>query len=244
VPETGTIKSFTHYGKLEAAFCCPPRDGANQALPGAYLSPPVSWRYKVLTTIEYRRPVVIHGDGQFTTGRELEPGGRLPESVYSQAVDALVIGCADVVPVHDGRMLIGLRSREPQPDWWCFGGRMRRGELYQIAAARNIHLELFHGVEGLHVHPDRFVMIGVYNLIWDTRAQEPIENGSHTLSVTMMLALTDMEVEYIRPNDEYRGVQWILPDELVGTPDRFHPCLIEMARAVASRITCAERRGD
>ncbi len=110
---------------------------------------------------------------------------------------------------------------------------MRKGELYQIAAARNIRDELFHGIEWLHFDPSRFGLIGVYNLIWDKRAQQPAENGAHTLSVTMILPLTDAEVRQISPNNEYRRVRWIHPEELLGMPDRFHPCLVEMAQGVA-----------
>src|SRR5947209_4485068 len=82
-------------------------------------------------------------DRQYVTGER--PGGRaalLPEAQYVAALDALVIVCVDVIPLHEGRMLLSRRTREPQPDWWINGGRMRAGELYGEAAARLMRTEI------------------------------------------------------------------------------------------------------
>jgi ADP-ribose pyrophosphatase YjhB (NUDIX family) len=180
--------------------------------------------------------VTIYNHRQFITGEVLLSEEFLPDSVYSQALDALVIGCVDVIPIHNGQMLIGLRNWEPQPDWWCFGGRMRKGEQYQIAAARNVRRELFHERDEIEINPDRFNLVGIYNLIWNKRAQKPVQNGCHILSVTMMLSLTDTEIALLRPNEEYRNIRWVLPDEIIQSPHAYHPCLVQMAKDSATQI--------
>src|SRR5689334_22142293 len=137
----------------------------------------VNMRRTFLDSSSYAQSVRVFRDRQFLTGKEQEKGHLLSSSAYKQALDSLVLACADIVPIHNGRILIGLRTWEPQCDWWCFGGRMRKGELYQTAAIRNVKRELFQGVDDIEIHPNRCVLVGVYNLIWDKRAQEPIENG-------------------------------------------------------------------
>lgn len=180
-------------------------------------------------------PVIAYPDGQFRTGATMQSAAWLPNSVYSQALDALVIACADVTPVYRARMLIGHRTWRPQADWWVFGGRMQRGELYQEAAARNTLRELFRG-DRFTLAPDRFRMIGIYNLIWDQRAQEPSDAGCQHISVTMMIRLTRQEVNGITPNEEYSEVRWITPSAIIADADAYHPCLVQMARDVRMQM--------
>lgn len=184
-------------------------------------------------------PVVAYRDGQFRTGSIAPAAAWLPDSVYSQALDALVIACADVAPVYRGQMLIGRRTWQPHADWWVFGGRMRRGELYQQAAARNILRELFHGSH-FTLDQNRFRVVGVYNLIWDQRAQEPSDAGCQHLSVTMMLRLTRQEVASITPNEEFSELRWILPGAITAATDAYHPCLAQMARDVRRALSKRE----
>lgn len=183
-------------------------------------------------------PVTTYPDGQFRTGSGTKNIAWLPDSVYSQALDALVIACADVAPVYRGRMLIGHRTWPPQADWWIFGGRMQRGELYQQAAARNVLRELFNGGQ-VTLESDRFRIIGIYNLIWDQRAQEPSDAGCQHLSVTMMIRLTRQEFVSITPNEEYSKVRWIAPGAIISDAAAYHPCLVQMARDVQRALTAS-----
>lgn len=183
-------------------------------------------------------PVTTYPDGQFRTGSGTKNIAWLPDSVYSQALDALVIACADVAPVYRGRMLIGHRTWPPQADWWIFGGRMQRGELYQQAAARNVLRELFSGGQ-VTLESDRFRIIGIYNLIWDQRAQEPSDAGCQHLSVTMMIRLTRQEFVSITPNEEYSKVRWIAPGAIISDAAAYHPCLVQMARDVQRALTAS-----
>ena len=121
---------------------------------------------------------------------------------------------------------------------------MRKGELYQAAAGRNVKRELFQDIDGIKLDTNRFVLVGIYNLIWDKRAQEPVENGCHVLSVTMMLPLTDDEVACLCPNEEYRDIRWVFPDEIILMPAVYHPCLVQMARDVIQLVSSASHRGE
>lgn len=191
-------------------------------------------------SIYYERPVVVYPDRQFITGEKPRSDLHLSDPRYSQALDVLVIGCVDIIPVYQGRMLLGLRSWHPQPNWWCFGGRMQKGEIYQIAAARNVQRELFHNLNEFEINPNRFVLVGVYNLIWSKRAQEPVDNGCHMISITMMLSLSKSEVASLKPNEEYRETRWMQPDEIIHSSDRYHPCLVQIAEDLTHLISCTE----
>lgn len=188
----------------------------------------------VLSLNNYSQRVTSHNNKQYVTGRALDTERFLSDPVYSQALDALVIACVDILPIHGEQVLLGRRSWEPQQDWWCFGGRMHKGELYQIAAQRNVQRELFQGVSKITVHPDRFTLVGVYNLLWSTRAQEPAENGCHMISITMMLSLTEEEISFLCPNEEYHDVKWALFDEITLSTDKYHPCLVQMVKDVVA----------
>jgi ADP-ribose pyrophosphatase YjhB (NUDIX family) len=172
----------------------------------------------------YWQQVTSYNLRQYKTGSVQTTGGRVADDIYAQALDHLVIACVDVVIVHNKKILIGKRVWEPQPDWWIIGGRMRKGELYAEAAVRNLKREL-----GVEFDGDRFGLLGVYNLIWDKRAQAPVDNGCHMLSVTMYLELNDKEKAAIKLNEEYSEHSWIEPDEIINRQTTFHPCLIQMA---------------
>lgn len=182
-------------------------------------------------------------DRQFLTGQERQTTTWLPDSIYSQALDALVVVCADIMPLYQGRVLLGRRQWQPQADWWVFGGRMRKGELYQVAAARNTARELFSARDESAIEPGRFQLIGVYNLIWDRRAQEPTDGGCHHVSMTMMIRLTRKEVAVISPNDEYSETKWIAPKAIIADAQSYHPCLVQMARDV-QQLLVPRRLGE
>ncbi len=177
-------------------------------------------------------PVAAYRDRQYCTGEEFYSANWLPDAVYGQALDALVVACVDVIPLYRKRMLIGRRIWQPQADWWVFGGRMQKGELYHTSAVRNIARELFHGQMIPDLSPDRFQITGVYNLIWDQRAQEPMNAGCHHLSVTMMVHFSRQEVASISANEEFSELRWIAPSFLIANANEYHLCLAQMARDV------------
>ncbi|MBV9709395.1 MAG: NUDIX hydrolase [Ktedonobacteraceae bacterium] len=176
----------------------------------------------------YRQPVREYPNQQYMTGMQQKPGTFLSDSTYAEALDALVICCADAAILHQGLWLIARRIWEPHPDWWMIGGRMRKAELIEQALRRNLRRELH-----LDIAEDRLLtIIGYYNLIWDKRAQEPTTNGAHVFSITTAVQLTDEEKACLQLNEEYADAQWVAPFYVIENANQFHPCLVQVARDI------------
>lgn len=176
----------------------------------------------------YERPVRVYPNHQYVTGTHHTPGTFLPDSTYAEALDALVMCCADAAILHQGLWLIARRVWEPLPDWWIIGGRMRKGELIEQALQRNIHRELH-----LDIPEDRLLhIIGYYSQIWDTRAWEPTTNGCHVLSITTAVHITAEEKARMHLNEEYADSQWVHPSYVIEHAEHFHPCLVQVARDI------------
>ena len=178
--------------------------------------------------MSYRQPVKEYPNFQYITGTRQKPGTFMSDSTYSEALDALVVCCADAAVLYQGLWLIAKRVWEPQSDWWVIGGRMRKAERIEQALRRNLRRELH-----LDIPEDRLrSIIGYYNLIWDTRAQEPTTNGCHVFSITTAVQLTDEEKAHIQLNEEYGDSQWVDPLYVIEDPNQFHPCLVQVARDI------------
>ena len=178
--------------------------------------------------MSYWQPVKEYPNFQYITGTRQKPGTFMSDSTYSEALDALVVCCADAAVLYQGLWLIAKRVWEPQPDWWVIGGRMRKAERIEQALRRNLRRELH-----LDIPEDRLrSIIGYYNLIWDTRAQEPTTNGCHVFSITTAVQLTDEEKAHIQLNEEYGDSQWVDPLYVIEDPNQFHPCLVQVARDI------------
>ncbi|HJT57007.1 MAG TPA: hypothetical protein VJ761_10960 [Ktedonobacteraceae bacterium] len=116
----------------------------------------------------------------------------------------------------------------PHPDWWVIGGRMRKAELIEQALQQNLRRELH-----LDLAEDRLrSIIGYYNLIWDTRTQEPTTNGCQVFSITTAVHLTDEKKARIHLNEEYAEAQWIAPSQFIENAGYFHLCLVQIARDI------------
>lgn len=156
----------------------------------------------------------------FVTGNFRSHAVFLPEKEYATVLDNVVIACVDCVVINrNGEMLLGKRIIEPWPDWWIVGGRMRPGESFEEAAARNLKREL-----NLAVDPARFKYLDTLSLVFARRAQPPQENGAHAISITMTLYISDEEKEMISPNEEYEKIQWLGPESIF-IDSRFHPAI-------------------
>jgi ADP-ribose pyrophosphatase YjhB (NUDIX family) len=182
--------------------------------------------------MSYWQPVKEYPNLQYVTGTAQKSGTFLSDSTYSEALDALVICCADAAVLHQGLWLIAKRAWEPQSDWWVIGGRMRKAELIEQAVQRNIRRELH-----LDIPEDRLrSIIGYYNQIWDTRAQEPTTNGCHVFSITTAVQLTDEEKGHLQLNEEYTDSRWVDPSYVRENADQFHPCLVQVARDIVRQV--------
>lgn len=143
----------------------------------------------------------------------------MKEEDYSKSLDNFVATCVDCIVLNSKEeMLLGKRTIEPQPDWWIVGGKMMPGETFEEAVVRNVKREL-----GLNIDSSRFAFLpSIYSLVWSRRQQAPKDNGSHTVSITTILKITDNEVARIKPNYEYEALWWIKPENI---DSRFHPAL-------------------
>ena len=173
----------------------------------------------------YPKPVREYPNRQYITGIQQKPGTFLSDTTYAEALDALVVCCADAALLYEGQWLIAKRAWEPHPDWWVIGGRMRKGERIEQALRRNLRREVH-----LDLREERLLSIlGYYNLIWDTRAQEPTTNGCHVFSITTVVYLTAEEQAQIRLNEEYADFRWVNPIHVRENAEQFHPCLVQIA---------------
>lgn len=181
----------------------------------------------------YEQPVREYPNHQYVTGTQPKPGTFMSDAAYAEALDSLVICCADAVILHRGQWLIAKRAWEPLPDWWVIGGRMRKAELIEQALRRNVRREL-----QLDLPEERLrSIIGYYSMIWDTRAQEPTTNGCHLLSITTAVYLTDEEKARIQLNEEYVDSQWVAPQHVIENASQFHPYLVQIARDVSDMLS-------
>lgn len=129
----------------------------------------------------------------------------LAAEVYTAALDHLVLACVDIVPTHQGQVLLVQRNRYPRSSWWIVGGRMVAGEAPEATAVRKAAQEL-----GLvHLKPDRLQYIGTYSTCFAFRHQTPQHHGSHTLNITYTVELTRSELEKIAVHPhEHETWQW------------------------------------
>mmetsp|Transcript_18239 Transcript_18239/g.25642 ORF Transcript_18239/g.25642 Transcript_18239/m.25642 type:complete len:234 (+) Transcript_18239:58-759(+) len=147
---------------------------------------------------------------QFITGDFKTRKVFLEDKVYGLALDALTKACSDILIVSPDKtkVLLGKRKVHPQPDWWLVGGRGRPGLSPNEAAAANTKREL-----KIDANPERFKVVGSYNLVWEFRQQHPQKNGTADISTVHALVLTEEEFKSSESNmfekQEYSEVKWI-----------------------------------
>lgn len=146
----------------------------------------------------------------------------ISDEAYSQILDNVVIVCVDIILCNaQGEILLGKRQQEPMRDWWIIGGRMRAGESLEEAVQRNIKREL-----GFEADLSTLWQVGVYSMIWATRAQPPQNRGCHVMSITHGLMVEPQEFKF---NEEYKDVRWINP-KTVTIQNGYHPYLVQIVK--------------
>lgn len=146
---------------------------------------------------------------------------RLPEALYSKALDYLVITCVDLAFVREGQLLLAQRTCYPRPSWWLIGGRMVAGESPIVAAQRKAAEE----AQLFDLLPDQFQFIGVYSTCFAMREQEPRQHGSHTVNLTYRVQLTEDERTRIQLSQaEYNShYRWLALSEVEQILDLSNP---------------------
>lgn len=162
----------------------------------------------------------------------------MPLTEYALALDHLVLTCVDLVFLWQKQILLARRNRYPRKTWWVVGGRMVAGESPIATAQRKAIAEA-----GLaHLDSDRFCFIGVYSTSFAFREQAPIHNGSHTVNLTYLVALTEAEKQQVQlSNTEYEaGYQWVDLDQvnrLINPNDSLDQALLAIVHDVKVRIS-------
>ncbi|MBW4583185.1 MAG: NUDIX domain-containing protein [Tildeniella nuda ZEHNDER 1965/U140] len=136
----------------------------------------------------------------------VSPDDRLPEAIYSKALDFLVLACVDLVFTHRNQILLAKRNTEPRSSWWIVGGRMVAGEEPKATARRKAQQE----AQLDDLDASRFQYLGVYSTCFAVRHQAPQQHGSHSLNITYQIELTSEEKERLKlRSDEYDTWQWV-----------------------------------
>ncbi|MGI0486067.1 NUDIX domain-containing protein [Pantanalinema rosaneae CENA516] len=146
---------------------------------------------------------------------------RMPESLYSSALDYLVITCVDLAFVREGQLLLAQRCQYPRASWWLIGGRMVAGESPIATAQRKAAEEAQLG----NLTVDRFQFIGTYSTCFAMRQQEPQQHGSHTVNLTYRVTLTQLEQTQIQLSQtEYNSTyRWLALSEVEQILDLGNP---------------------
>lgn len=171
---------------------------------------------------------------RYDAGDYIEKGFRsyysfIDGTAYAAALDSLVFACVDILVICDNLVLLGKRTRDPEPNWFMFGGRMRPGETLQASAKRLIAVEM-----GLDISEERFDFLTCWSAAWKHRAHPPFDHGSHNVSMTMVLELSIDEEAVIWLNDEYSASKKM---SLVGILEdkTLHPSLRQCVRALTQK---------
>jgi len=119
------------------------------------------------------------------------PNLRLPDKEYADAIQCLVFGCSDIIPINKSKRVVYLSKRisKPAPGWWFIGGRMQINDNPLQAAARNFERET-----SLKLPLERFQLNAIFDYLWKDREQEPQNIGCHGIAFTFTVELSDEEL--------------------------------------------------
>ena len=176
-------------------------------------------------------PPPHHNTGDFKSHRI-----RLPDKEYGEALDCLVKACSDMLLLSPdgGKVFLGKRLVQPQPDWWFVGGRIFPGETPARSCCRLLKREL-----GLEIDPSRLQPVCCQSLAWGMREQPPKEHGTTDSQYVLSLRLSAAEVEkVVLDPSEYETSQWLEPSTILAGD--FHPALKFAVHALAAREKMGE----
>lgn len=141
--------------------------------------------------------------------------------LYTQILQVMPIPCVDLVVRRGERFLLVRRAHEPaRGQWWLPGGRIHKGELSVVAAARKLRHEVGLGCRvGTLVHAEETIF-----------QTGPAGIPAHTLNVCFA-AEADPEATLSLDGD-HLGHGWFLARDLVGAT--LHPYVVNCLRAAGA----------
>ncbi len=119
----------------------------------------------------------------------------LSDEVYSKALEAMVVVCADAVIINKKKKTFFLANRisKPMQGWWVIGGRVIRGEDPISAIQRKFEQET-----GLKIEAEKFEFITFVRHQWKDRQQQPQDRPIDDLTYTFAIELTEQEIDKIK----------------------------------------------
>lgn len=115
----------------------------------------------------------------------------LSPEVYSEALESLVIVCADAIIFNSERRTVFLAKRaiHSMKGWFTIGGRCFAGETETTSIQRIIKREI-----GLTIGPERLSLIRIHRYRCSMREQLPQEKGGDYLDYIFAVELTKEEI--------------------------------------------------
>jgi len=133
--------------------------------------------------------------------------GWVDEDLFKKFRELMPLASVDILAVHEDRLLLMLRNKEPGKDlWFVPGGRIRYGETLRQAAARKLREET--GLSASMLEKK-----GVMCHFWPE---------SHYVSTFFLAYVTN---DKITPNEEHRDYKWVSE-----VTDDLHPYVKHMIK--------------
>ena len=103
---------------------------------------------------------------------------RLEKHLYAQAIESLIVVCADILIINKKKKLIYLaeRSVKPMKGFWSIGGRRFVGDTLVESVRNNFLRET-----SVNINMEKFEYICTKEVIWKDRKEEPQDFGKHDL---------------------------------------------------------------
>ncbi len=181
----------------------------------------------------YRTSAVPGGDVKFLD--------RLSDDAYLEVRSGSPRISADLLffDQETNKVLVATRQQEPQPGDWVVGGRVPAGKSPAEAAELKAKEEL-----SIDIDPQRLLPAGVYNLIWDSRAEGPLSvgdqtyTGVHDTAHLFVYPVTSTEIATMDLGDEYSKLRWVDPFEIIDAPrGEYHPAFVDMVSNALDSLT-------
>jgi hypothetical protein len=101
-----------------------------------------------------------------------------------------------------------------------------------MTARRVLQRELGFDLEAKHV----VRTVAHYTFLWDTRAQDPVGNGTADVSIVLRIDMDDADVRALQlVSKEYRALEWRDLDQEQDRP--LHPALVQGLRDLRATLT-------
>jgi colanic acid biosynthesis protein WcaH len=121
----------------------------------------------------------------------------IPLNTYKKIHASMPIACVDIVIVHKGAILLGLRNNKPaQGTYWFPGGRILKGETLLEAAHRKTRQET-----GLNIKIIK--QLGADETIFP---DGPYEGSTHTINIVFLATCKDADA--LKSDSQNSDLKW------------------------------------